>query len=482
LNNNDITRNIQKLVIFFSLCFFSLIVYLTYFSFFVAGNIINDPTNKRVRIAESKVLRGSILDRNGEIVTYSKREGESSQKRYYKYGAAFAHATGYNSYIYGKTGVERAYNSVLQGETASFDFLASVFKNLKENLAGDEKRGNDVLLTIDKDVQNKAYNMLGKDRGAVVALNPKTGEILGMVSTPSYNPEIIDKQFKNYVENEEETPLFNRAAKGSYPPGSVFKIITAVSALENIPDITKNVFSCTGKLKIGGYVLSDFGGRSHGEINLQKAFEESCNYTFGQLGITLGSDNLKTTAEKFMFNRVIDDNDQFDILDINEGKIPSEEDKNKSYLAQDAIGQHNVTANPMQMALVASAIANDGVMMKPFLVKEVRDRYGVSLNQTSSEVLTEVTDKPTADIIEDYMVKVVKAGTGTNARISGITVAGKTGSAQDEKKNATHSWFVAFAPAENPEIALAVIVENGGVGGKRAAEVAREVIKSYLKK
>lgn len=482
MNNSDLTRNIKKLVIFFSLCFFSLIVYLTYFSFFVAGNIINDPTNKRVRIAESKILRGSILDRNGEAIAYSKRTEDNTQKRHYEYGEAFAHATGYNSYIYGKTGVERAYNSVLQGETTNFDFLASVFKNLKENLAGDEKRGNDVLLTIDKDVQNKAYKMLGKDRGAVVALNPKTGEILAMVSTPSYNPEVIDKKFKSYVENEEETPLFNRAAKGSYPPGSVFKIITAVSALENIPGITKNEFNCTGKLKIGGYTLSDSGGKRHGSISLQKAFEESCNFTFGQLGIRLESDNLKSTAEKFMFNSDIQDNDQFSILDINEGKIPSEENKNKSYLAQNAIGQHDVTANPMQMALVASAIANDGVMMKPYLIKEVRDRYQVSLSKTNPEVLKKVVDKTIADTIEDYMVTVVKAGTGTNARIPGITVAGKTGSAQDEKKNATHSWFVAFAPAENPEIALAVIVENGGVGGKRAAEVAREVIKSYLKK
>jgi penicillin-binding protein A len=481
LNNDNLTRNIKKLVIFFSICFFSMIVYLTYFSFYVAGKIVNDPINKRIRIAEGKVLRGSILDRNGDAIAYSKRTGQDTQKRYYEDGEAFAHAVGYNSYIYGKTGIERAYNDALQGKTFEFDILGSIFKNLKENLAGDEKKGNNVYLTLDKDSQVKAYAMLGNDKGAVVALNPKTGEVLTMVSKPAFNPGTIDKNFKVYNTDEKGTPLFNRAAQGSYPPGSVFKIVTAVAAIENIPGVTKSTIDCIGKLKIGNYVLSDYGGKSHGKIDLAKAFEKSCNYTFGQLGIKLGFDAMEQTAEKFMFNKEIPD-DELNSLGISEGKISIEEEKEKSYLAQDAIGQHMVSANPMQMALVASAIANDGVMMKPYIVKEVTDRYDVPLSQTKSKILAESIDKSTADIIEDYMIRVVKAGTGTNAKISGITVAGKTGSAEDEKKNATHSWFVAFAPAEDPEIAVAVIVENGGVGGKRAAEVAREVMKAYLKK
>lgn len=481
MNNDDLTRNIKKLVIFFSICFFSMIVYLTYFSFYVAGKVVNDPINKRIRIAEGKVLRGSILDRNGDVVAYSKRTGQDAQKRYYEDGEVFSHAIGYNSYVYGKTGIELAYNDALQGKTFELNILGSIFKNLKENLSGDEKKGNNVYLTLDKDTQTKAYRMLGNDKGAVVALNPNTGEVLAMVSKPGFDPEAIDKNFKAYNTDKEGARLFNRATQGSYPPGSVFKIITAVSAIENIPGITKTTFDCTGKLKIGNYTLSDYGGERHGRINLSKAFEESCNFTFGQLGMKLGFDNMRQTAEKFMFNKDIPDDDNYNSLKISEGKIGIEDEKSKSYLAQDAIGQHMVSTNPMQMALVASTIANDGVMMQPYIVKKVADRYDVPLSETKPKVLSEVIDKSNSDIIKDYMIRVVKAGTGTNAKISGITVAGKTGSAQDEKKNATHSWFVAFAPAEDPQIAVAVIVENGGVGGKRAAEVAREVMKAYLK-
>jgi peptidoglycan glycosyltransferase len=482
MNDRNLTRNIKILVIFFSLCFFSIIVYLTYFDLFVANKIVGDPSNKRNRLAEAKVLRGSILDRDGEVVAYSQKLSNGEQKRIYKNGDIFAHAIGYNSYVYGKTGIEAAYNDVLQGKVFSYDILGTIFRSLKESLTGDEKRGSNVVLTLDKSLQLKAYKMLGKDKGAVVAMNPKTGEILAMVSKPTFNPGLIDKKFKEYNSDEEGAPLLNRATQGYYPPGSVFKIITAVSAIENLPGITKDKFRCTGKLKIGNYVLSDFGGESHGSIDLKNAFRESCNYTFGQLGIRLGFENLKKTAEEFMFNKDIPVDDEFNSLNIKEGKISAEDENSKSYLAQDAIGQHNVTANPMHMALVASTIANNGVMMRPYIVKEVRDRYGITIATTKPKILSEVIDSDTSDIIKGYMVEVVKSGTGTNAKISGITVAGKTGSAQDESKNATHSWFVCFAPAENPQIAVAVIVENGGLGGKRAAEIAREVMKEYFRK
>lgn len=480
MENKNLVKNIKVLVIFFSICFLSIIAYLTYFNIYVGDKIINDPTNRRIRATENEVLRGSILDRNGDIIVYSKREGDGSQKRIYNYGEKFAPIVGYNSYIYGKTDVELGYNSYLQGKTSGYNILGSIFKTIKETINRDEKKGNDVYLTIDMALQKKAYSALGNNKGAVVALNPITGEVLALVSKPSFDPENIDKIFNKLIKNELDTPLVNRASSGYYPPGSVFKIITAASALENLKGIESKTFDCTGKLKIGTYTLKDYEPGGHGNLNVEKAFKVSCNYTFGSLGMMLGYDNLRNTAENFMFNKAIKSNDDFDVLNIKSGTIGIGEPTSKAQIVQDAIGQNMVTSNPMHMALVASAIANGGIMMKPYLVKEIKNPYGMEIVNKKPSILTQAVSKDIADKIKGYMIKVVKSGTGTNAKIYGVSVAGKTGTAEDGDK--THAWFTSFAPAQDPQIVVSVIVENGGLGGKKAAGIAREVIKQYLKK
>lgn len=485
MNNNNLIRNIKILVVFFSICFFSIILYLTYFNLYVADKIVGDPTNKRNYYAENEILRGSILDRSGKVIAESKRGENGNQIRSYKNGEVFAHASGYSSTVFLKTGVELAYNDVLQGRAASFNVIGTVFKSIRENINKDEKRGNDVVLTLDGDLQETAFKALGNDRGAVVALDPKTGEVLAMVSKPSFNPQIFADNNDEKVKEIRADGLsreLNRATQGTYPPGSVFKIVTAVSSLENLPGIDKEIFDCTGGLKIGNYTLKDYGGKSHGKINLLKAFEESCNYTFGYLGTKLGFKNLEKTSGKFRFGSDIETGDDFNVLKIKPGGIKIEDEKSKALVAQDAIGQHGVTANPMHMALVAAAIDNDGVMMKPYIVKEIKDRYGVSISQTKPGKLADVTDKNTARTVRTYMESVVKSGTGTNAKVPGITVAGKTGTAEADASGETHSWFVSFADSDKGSIAVAVIVENGGVGGKRAAEISREVMKTYFKK
>lgn len=478
--NNNLIKNIKVLVIFFSICFLSIIVYISYFNIFVGDRIINDNSNRRIKAEENEILRGSIMDRAGNVIVYSKRDYKGNQDRVYNDGDKYANVIGYNSYIYGKTGVELNYNSYLQGKASVYDLLGSIFKTIKETINRDDKKGNDIYLTIDKSLQEKAYSALGSNKGAVVALNPTTGEVLALVSKPSFDPENIDKNFKKYNTDLDGTPFINRATRGFYPPGSTFKIITAASALENIQGIEDKNFYCNGKLKIGNYILKDHEGSSHGKVNIKKAFTVSCNYTFGSIGMLLGFDNLEATAEDFMFNKTIKTNDEYDVLNIRSGTVDIDEAKSKAQIAQDAIGQNKVAANPMHMALVASAIANNGIMMEPYVVKEIKDRYGMQIEEAAPKILTKAVDPKIADTIKDYMINVVKSGTGTRAKIWGITVAGKTGSAEDGDK--THSWFTAFAPAENPKIAVAVIVENGGLGGNKAASIAREVIKEYLKK
>lgn len=481
MNNTKLVKNIKTLVVFFSICFFGIIGYLTYFNLFSADKIKNDATNPRNRLEENEVLRGSITDRNGSVIAYSKTDNNGNQKRFYNNGEIFAHVTGYTSTKYGKTDIELAYNDALTGK-GNFNIVGSFFKNLNETITKKQKKGDDVVLTIDSDTQKKAYEMLGDNKGAVAAINPQTGEILALVSKPSFDPEKIDEEFNSYNKDTEGTPFVNRAAQGYYPPGSTFKIITASSALLNLFNVQDEKFKCTGKLKIGNYYLSDFKGEVHGRISLENAFKVSCNSTFAQIGIKLGFNKLRETAEKFMFNKDITSGDEYDSLNIKEGMFRTGDNKSAALAAQNAIGQGGVTTNPLHMALVASAIANDGVMMKPYIVKEIKDSFGVSQFKGNPSVLTTSLDKLTSSKIKDYMVEVVKSGTGTNARISGIKVAGKTGTAEIENSDKTHSWFVAFAPADNPQIAVAVIVEKGGTGGGKAAEIAREVIKAYLRK
>ncbi|QCX34463.1 penicillin-binding protein 2 [Caloramator sp. E03] len=481
MNNRKLIKNIKILLIFFCLCFFGIIMYLTYFNIYISPKIVYDVSNPRLRVEEEKILRGLILDRNGNVIAQSKRLDNGKQKRIYNYGEIYAHITGYNSIIYGKTGLELAYNDILSGKTLEYSTPISIFKGFLNSLLNKQKKGYNLYLTVDDTLQKKAYKLLGDDKGAVVAINPKSGEILSMVSKPSFDPNQIDEKFKEYNSDSTGVPFLNRAALGYYPPGSTFKIITASAALKYIDDIEGQSFNCNGKLKIGDYILKDYNKEAHGRIKLEDAFKESCNYTFGTLGMKLGYEKLKETAEGFMFNKDIPLNDEYDSIHIKEGKITTENIKSPALTAQDAIGQHGVTSNPMHMALVVSAIANDGIMMKPYIVKKISDSYNNVVYEAKPRELNKAVDKVISNKIKDYMIKVVKSGTGTNAKINGITVAGKTGTAEIEGNNQTHSWFVAFAPADNPQIALAVIVENGGVGGGRAAMIAREIIKAYLK-
>ena len=474
-------KSIKRLTVFFSICLLSIIAYLTYFTLYKAAQVENDPTNQRIAIAESEVLRGSILDRDGNTLAHSEGTPEN-QKRIYANGKAFSFATGYMSKIYGKTGIEDAYNEVLIGNTSSYDIFATFFRTLKEDLNEDDKLGANVMLTIDSDAQQAAYNAIKDYKGGVAAINPSTGEVLAMVSNPTYDPGSIDSNFEKYSSDQKGAPMVNRVTRGYYPPGSVFKVVTASAAVESIDGIQQQEFICNGGLKIGDYVLTDYGNTSHGKLDIKKGFGVSCNYTFGSIGIQLGYSRLKYYAEKFMFNKAITSRDDVDVLNIKSGSFTIDDSTNDSLVAQNAIGQNGVTTNPMHMAMVTGAIANGGVMMEPYIVKGITDRYGVGLMTDSSRVLSRAISAETAATISDYMVYTVESGTGRNAKINGVTIGGKTGSAENTQGEETHSWFVAFAPAEKPEIAVAVVVENAGTGGSRAAKIARAVIKAYLNK
>lgn len=472
--DRDISNNIKKVFVVFLLCFIIIISYITYFEFYEAPTVVKSPYNKRLWAIRNEVLRGTIYDRNMVALTKSEKINDETQKRTYTGGEIFAHALGYVDVKYGITGLERKYDTELMG-AENTDILTLIKNKGKE----EEKVGHSLKTTLDFNVQKLAYDLLGNNRGAVVALNPRTGEIIAMVSKPSYNPNNLEAIWDSIQKDEANHPLINRATAGLYPPGSTFKTITAVSALENIKDITSRRFEDKGKLVFNSKEsLSNYNGEVLGNIGFKEAFYESSNVFFGNLGLELGNDRLRATAEKFFFNK----NTPADGIVLENSKFPTYKSYEKGNIAQSAIGQGGVLVTPMEMAMVASTVANDGIMMEPFLVSQVLDSKGNSVKNISAQSIGTIISKDNDKIMKDLMRAVVTNGTGTAAAVPGINVCGKTGTAEHIENKNPHSWFIGFAPYENPQVAVAVIVEDGGVGGGAAAKIAGQVMKATLKK
>lgn len=475
----DLTLNIKKVLIIFLLLFVVLISYFSYFVIVRGEEVAYNPRNQRLAAKRNAVLRGTIYDRDGNPLTKSEKTGKSSQTREYIGGTAFTHIIGYNSKTYGRSGLEDSYDKDLM---AGSEF--SFFDRFKDPKKLENQIGNSIKLTIDSELQKVAYNQLKSTglNGAVVAINPKNGEILVLASTPSYDANDLEKSWEAIINNPNK-PLINRALSGKYPPGSTFKVVTTVSGLENMADIEDKKFNDKGKLTFEGtnYTLSNSGGTAWGKIDLKKAFVKSSNVYFGNLAMELTNKKLKNTAEKFYFNKEID-TEGFYISPSNFPEIPF---SNRSNIAQSGIGQSEIQATPMQMALVASTIANDGILMKPKLVSEIMNSEGETLKIIADEELARVTSRNIANKLTDYMRLVVTDGTGKKASVKGIEVCGKTGTADHArsltKEAKAHSWFIGFAPQDNPQIAIAVIVEEGGAGGGYAAEIASKVFQAALK-
>lgn len=470
---NDISRNIKKVLVVFLICFMSVTSYITYFQVFKAEKIVESPYNRRLQAKRNSILRGTIYDRDMVALTKSKKVSTLNQERTYTGGSAFAHVIGYVNPRYGITGLEKEYDSLLIGADAMD--LSKFLESITEK---SDEVGYSIRTTLDYDLQQKAYELLGNNRGAIVAIEPQSGEVLAMVSTPAFDPNNLEKNWESLNSNK-DIPLYNRAILGMYPPGSTFKVITAISALENLPGITEKRFEDEGVLVFNEREsLKNYDGHSYGNIDLKKAFYKSSNVVFGTLGIDLGNEALRTTAEKFYFNNTIPSQD----FVAKKSRFPSLKKNEKGNMAQSAIGQGEVLATPMEMALATAAVANNGVMMKPFLVKDILKPTGESIRKTKVEKLQQVTSSENAKIVKEYMRATVTQGTGSSADLGSVEVSGKTGTADTGKAGEKpHSWFVGFAPYDNPKIAIAVIVENGGVGGGKATEIAREVIKTAIK-
>lgn len=473
----DISSNIKKVLFVFLLCFIALISYITYFEMVVGPKIVDNPANRRLWAKRNEVLRGTIYDRNGKPLTESERVDKENQKRYYTGGEMFAHILGYVDIKYGITGLEKKYDS----ELMSTDIKDNVKSLIANKGKRQDKVGNNLKTTLDYDVQSKAYELLGDNKGAVVVLNPKTGAVIAMVSKPSFNPNNLQDIWSS-INTDKSRPLLNRATAGLYPPGSTFKTITAISALENMGGVQNRTFTDNGELYISNqYSLHDFAGESFGDISFEQAYVKSSNVVFGTLALELGNDKLKKTAEEFYFNKTI----PTDGIAVETSKFPTLKSYEKGSIAQTGIGQSGDLASPLQMALVASTVANNGVMAKPYLVSQVTTSKGNLVKDVQPESIGQIISPSIANTMKGFMRSVVQEGTGTNAAVDGVEVCGKTGTAdhqEDGHDAPPHSWFIGFGPYEDPQVAVAVIVENGGQGGKAAAGIASELMRMVINK
>ena len=481
---NDLAKSVKNVMTVFLVFFIALISYIAYFQLIKSPKINEMPGNTRVIATKNEVLRGTIYDRNGTPLTTSEKLNQTSQKRNYLYDDLFVHALGYTSVVYGTTGLEEEYEK----ELTTYSPIGNNFREFLDDIDFEgltkeaDKVGNGVITSLDMTLQKLASDELGYNKGAVVALNPKTGEILAMVSKPTFNPNnLAEEMNKANSGSADYSPLINRALNGLYPPGSVFKTVTLTSALENMPSVTSRIFNDNGKIKFkDGRTMSNFANIANGSINLKDAFRLSSNVVFGTLAMELGNETLKSTAEKFGFNSVITGPG----VSVTASNFPTLNSSELGNIAQSGIGQGSVLSTPMQMALVAAIVANDGVMMQPKLVNSIVDKDQNTIKSIDSKELRQVMSSDVAGTVQDYMTNLINKNLNRWPEFKGTNAGGKTGTADytlpDGTEAIPHSWFIAAAPMDDPQIAVAVIVENGGSGSGVAAKIAGKIVRQSV--
>jgi peptidoglycan glycosyltransferase len=479
---------IRRLTVVVVLMFLALMVASTSVQFVQAGDLNADGRNVRTIYREYGRERGPIVVEGTPIVTSEPVDDAYSYLRVYQQPEAYAHVTGYFSVVHSSmTGMERAGNEVLNGDDPGL-----LLARLQSLFTGSQPRGGAVELTIDPAVQAAAIEGLGDQRGAAVALDPSTGAILAMYSSPSIDPNGLASHDRAEAQAaydalvaDPDRPLLNRAIGGdTYAPGSTFKLVTASAMLESglTPDSLVDAptqYTLPGSQSIMHNPGQAACGDGSGETTLRQALIQSCNTPFAIGAVELGQDEMAAQAEAFGFGQ-----DLTIPLAVTPSRFP--EDMNDAQLATSAIGQYSVTTTPLQMAMVAAAIANDGELMRPYLVDRRLTADLEEISQTDPEVFSEPISAETAEEMTSMMIDVVAQGTGSSGAVPGYTVAGKTGTAEIDANTPPHAWFVGFVPADDPQIVVAVLVENGGDvgwgvgGGQIAAPIASSMMDAYL--
>ncbi|HZO07090.1 MAG TPA: penicillin-binding protein 2 [Solirubrobacterales bacterium] len=481
-------KQIVKLFAFIVVLFGVLVGFTSYWAVYDAKALKEKNANKRPLLEQQQIKRGRILTADGVVIAKSVARGKGDELRYvrrYPEGALYGHPIGYSFVQYGDSEFEAFHNDTLVGEE-------SEFASILDEITGATQEGNDIVTSIDSEAQAIALaDLEAAGFGAVVAIEPKSGRVRVMASNKSYDPNRVPDEFEELNENELETPLFDRASQGLYPPGSTFKVVTAAAGLENDVITPETALDAPGTLEVEGNPLSNDFNESFSGITLDTALTNSVNTWFAQVGQEVGGDALFETMRKFGFGSTppIDlPDEEVSVSGVKEpdGRVLGPGDAVD--VGRLSIGQERLLASPLQMAMVAAAVANKGELMKPQIWSRVVDPDGRVTEKLDPSTYSEPISAETAEELTTAMEGVVNEGTGTNARIEGVAVAGKTGTAETPGNKScgggedeNQAWFIGFAPADDPEIAIAASVEcTPEFGGDVAAPIFRDVAESLL--
>lgn len=449
----------------FSVLFVAISGYLLHFVYYDSPQVVNNSYNsKRQEILATQTIRGDILSSDGQVLATTLA---NTDERYYPFGEVFSHAIGYASN--GRMGIEQNANMYLVSSNISLN------NKLQDDLADEKHMGNTVVTTYDSKLQKIAYDALGAYDGAVVVTEPSTGKILAMVSKPDFDPNEINEIWDNLLADTSSSVLLNRATQGLYPPGSTFKILTALEYIRENPDSYQDYqFNCNGHFTSGDNTINCFHGTNHGTVDFELSFAKSCNSSFANMGLSLNRNKFSKTLDKLYFNKELPVNFPTKKSNIAESILYDDSD-----MIQTVIGQGATQVTPIHLAMITSMIANNGKMMMPYAIDHIETADGNIIKQNSPESLGQLITEDEASVLQKLMAAVVEEGTGTRLSGQSYSAAGKTGSAEYNSYSDSHAWFTGYTYNTDRPLQVTVIMEGAGSGGEYAVPVARRIFDQY---
>ncbi len=464
-----VNKQIRMVTWVFTGLFLGMIGYITHYSATHKQELINNSYNGRQQMLLAQNRRGSIYSADGEVLAMTVEDEDGNEVRQYPYANLFSHVVGYS--VNGRMGVEAQANYYLINSNAPLSQKASM------DISGEKYPGDDVYTTLNVELQQVASTALGVYRGAVIVTEPSTGRILAMVSKPDFDPGSIEDDWDELREDNESGTLLNRVTQGLYPPGSTFKIITALEYIrENKESYNSYSYQCTGALTRGEDRIQCYHGSVHGQVGFSRSFAKSCNTSFANMGLSFDREKFEDSLADLMFNGELPLNFLYNRSTVNVNADTSDSD-----MIQTSIGQGTTAMTPMHLNMITCAIANKGVLMKPYVVDHVENSAGNIIKTFNSATYKKIITEEEASILTDLMTDVVNEGTATRLKGLSYTAAGKTGSAEyGTVKGDSHAWFTGFAPVEDPKICVTIIIEGAGAGGDYAVPIAKRIFDAYL--
>lgn len=465
-SSSDNNKEFSTVFYIFCVIFVAMIGYFIYFMVFQSEAFINNDYNKLQTLFEEDVKKGSIITSDGYIIAETITNEYGNEERNYPYENLFAHVTGYSNTS--KTGLEKQMNFTLLRSHAFF------MEQLMCEMSGEKKIGDNVITTVRYDLQKAAYEALGDYDGAVIVMEPSTGKILAMVSKPDYDPNTIEEDWE---EIKEGTSLYNRATQGQYTPGSIFKIFTTLAYIKSNPDTYMNFsYECVGEVTINGKTIHCASGTKHGLLDLEGAFSHSCNTAYASMVEEIDEDVFRDLCDSLLFNKSLPIG-----FESSKSKFNISEDDANALKMDTLIGQGKTVVSPLHMVMIASAICNDGIAMKPTLVEKSENYNGVLIEKYEGTEYGTLFTMDETELLASYMRSVVEDGTASKLKSENYTAYGKTGTAQTSSDlDETNAWFVGYAEKDGKEIAIAVVVEDSGSGSKYAVPIAEKVFDVYF--